>query len=264
MRGRSIAISVSLVGLCACIDTSTVLESTEPGMDPAVLEAQARQEFASRPRSEVSAADAFSLMREAAAATGVDDPERIERLASAAEYAIWVAQYGADPENRSAHAEAAIVVCNTAVGEWPDRVEGYYYRAVATGLFAQENAVYGLDAMGQIRADGRRAVELDPAFDSGGPHRVLGGLYLYAPGPPSGVGSIRRAIVELEAAFRIAPDHPENMLFLATAYVEAERDPGMVTALIEQLPAAIEGTGDEADRELWRKQLGELRARLKG
>ena len=265
---RSVAAAVagalgSALGLAGCIDTATVLDQKpiEHG-DAAAQAAAAQRAFAERPRTEDNAARAFAAMRDAAQATDLGDPERYPRLALAARYGVWVARHGAESRTRSEHADAAIVVCNTAIQDQPDRVEGYYFRAVATGMFAQENTVYGPDAMGQIRDDARRAIELDPAFEEAGPHRVLGGLYLEAPGPPSGVGSLRRALRELETAVRLAPDHPDNMLLLAKAYLTDERPGDQVAALLDRLPAAIEQATDERDRDLWRSQLAELRARL--
>ena len=104
--------------------------------------------------------------------------------------------------------------------------------------------------------------EIDASFEEAGPHRVLGGLYLEAPGPPSGVGSLRRAVRELETAVRLAPDHPDNALLLAKAYLEADRDLDRARALLDGLPERIERRSDASDRSLWQHQLRELRARL--
>ena len=250
--------------LSSCIDTATVLDSADPGhAAPEEHAAEAAQAFARTPRTEVDVARAFDLMRKSAQATEAGRPERYERLALAAHYALWVARHGAETAARSEHADAAIVVCNTAIDEDPERVEGYYYRAIATGLFAQENTLYGPDAMGQIRTDARRAIELDASFEGAGPHRVLGGLYLEAPGPPSGVGSLRRALRELETAERLAPDHPDNALLLAKAYLDANRDLDRARTLVERLPALIEQNDDPSNRRLWQSQLMKLRERTR-
>lgn len=246
-----------------CIDTATTLENRRiDEAESAAFAQRARQAFAQRAVSRSRAERAFELMRESARATLQGQPERLERLAAAASFAIWLARHGPDVAARGDYAEAALVLCNTAIHDAPQRVEGYYYRAVATGLYARENTLYGPDAMAQIRDDARRAIEIDPSFAGAGPHRVLGGLYLHAPGPPAGVGSLRRAVRELEAAVRIAPDHPGNLLFLCSAYLRADRLGEELTDLLERLPVSIARVGDEADRVLWSGQLSELQAQL--
>ena len=265
MQRLHAGIALALVSVLhqGCIDTATVLASgLLEGEEPAILAARAREEFAERTACQARAVRAFQIMLEAARATPRDHPERMARLAAATNFAIWLARHGVEASVRSVHAEAAILLSNTAIRDAPQRVEGYYYRAVATGLFARENTLYGPDAMGQIRDDARRAIQISPGFAAAGPHRVLGGLYLHAPGPPSGVGSLRRAVRELEAAVRIAPNHPGNLLFLSSAYLEIDRQGGELSALLERLPAAIENAGEEVDRVLWRSELSELRARI--
>ncbi|MBW2708193.1 MAG: tetratricopeptide repeat protein [Deltaproteobacteria bacterium] len=70
-----------------------------------------------------------------------------------------------------------------------------------------------------------QAARLKPALDHGGPDRMLGGLYLRAPGPPVSIGDLEKAIVHYQRAVSQYPDFVENRLGLAKAYLEDE-DPG--------------------------------------
>lgn len=264
MRGLSAVLATWLLG--GCISTTSVLEDSAVGPPivngtPNELAARAEREFARQPRTAESAARAFMLMREAARLTEPESPERLPRLTEAARYGIWVARHAEDGNLRQEHADAVIVVCNTAVRDAPQAVQGYYYRAVATGLLAQESNIYGPDAMGLIQEDAREAIALDPDYEHAGPHRVLGALHLRAPGPPAGPGSHLRAIRHLEEAVRRAPDYPGNLLFLAEAYLDAGRELEEARRLLARVPGLIDRWEDAADRRHWRQWLADLIAR---
>ncbi|MDP9348796.1 MAG: tetratricopeptide repeat protein, partial [Gemmatimonadota bacterium] len=180
------------------------------------------------------------------------------RLWAAARYAVWLA--GRPEAGGAAYADSALVLANTAVEADSARVEGYYYRALATGFVARANPLTGRSAMRRIREDASRALALDSAFDAGGPHRALGALYLRAPGPPVGVGSLNRAVQHLEAAHRIAPEHPDNLLFLAEAYLDAGRAEEARRLLDRAAAIEAKDPGEEEWRRAWAR---ELRDRLR-
>jgi tetratricopeptide (TPR) repeat protein len=108
---------------------------------------------------------------------------------------------------------------------------------------------------------GERAAAIDPNFDHAGPHRLLGALYLRAPGPPAGIGSLRRAVEHLEKTAELAPDYPENLIFLAETYLKSRRceEAG---ELILRAQKSLSATGNLMDQEKWQKQIDELQARL--
>ena len=141
--------------------------------------------------------------------------------------------------------QRAIEYCNTAILEDPSRVDAYHYRAIAIGRRAEQNSAYGIDAMNEIEVDCRRAIEIDETFDHGGPHRVLGALYLKAPGPPTGIGSPRRALRHLERARAIAPANADNLIWLSRVYVELGRSEESIVLLAR----ALRDLGDEMSAE---------------
>ena len=232
-----------------------------PLSDPGALTTRAREAFTQRPRRVANVIRALEDMRGAAIATPPRADlfdARFDRLRDATHYAIWLARFGDDARR---YATAAFRLGNTLVEHAPDRGESYYLRAVAAGLLADADASFGLDAMAQIQADAKRAIEIAPAVERGGPHRVLGALYLHAPGPPAGPGSTRRAIKQLEKAVEIGPDHPGNLMFLARALARAssDRDP-RVKELTTRARTAIEAVSD-ADKfqvRAWRDALRDL------
>lgn len=245
------------VALACSIDKKRTLPHTESARDHEQLAGRAQALFAAEPRQIDAARDALSLMQEAARACPPDSPRRFAYLASLARYAIWLALHDGDDGRKSDYASAAITACNTAIQQDSSRVEGYYFRAVAIGLYAQANKLTGRSAMQDMRDDARRAIAIDAGFESGGPHRVLGALYLRAPGPPAGIGSRQRALVELEAALQIAPAHPENLLFLAEACLAARRFE-QASELLARARSVLATVEDRWDLARWRSHFDEL------
>lgn len=262
LAGPVLLVASLLLPACG-ISTSRVLEGAGPGdADPAELARDAEEAFDRRPRDAESVRVAYRRMSAAVRATGETDPARYRYAARAARFAVWLAGH-AEGSASEAFADSAVVLANTALRTDSTRVEAYHWRAIASGLYARHNRLTaGRSAMERIRDDATRAIRIDPGFQHAGPHRVLGTLYLRAPGPPAGVGSLRRAIHHLEEARKIAPDHPENVLRLAEAYLEAGRRDEAV-ALVEELLASEIPYGDEDEREAWRTEARELLGRAR-
>lgn len=231
--------AVALPGGCRTV-TEEVLPDAPvgPGLetDRAQLLSAARERFAELPRTVGSVSEAFEMSSSVAR---LEHPDRYDGLVFASVCGLWLAQFTDEEELRSSSAERVIVLANTAVQLDADRVEGFYYRAIATGLFAQENQSYGLDAMDKIREDARTARKLDPSFDEGGPDRVLGLLYLRSPGAPTGVGSIRRAEFHLRKAYEEFPERAENPLYLAECEIERGADQGTIDALLDEFDRRV-------------------------
>src|SRR5690606_12193032 len=76
---------------------------------------------------------------------------------------------------------------------------------------------YGLDAVKRIEEGMTKLIEREVNIANGGPWRALGVLQLRAPGPPVSVGSLRNGKRNLERAVELAPEWPENHLYLAEA-----------------------------------------------
>jgi len=261
MRGALLLLPLLLLG---CIDKRSVIRTVPgDGADPVALARRARDAFEESPRAEANVQRAHELVAHAARVVSRDDPARIEYLVDASRYAIWLARHGENVDSTEL-ARSAITHANTVIQDAPGRVEGPYYRAIAIGLFAKDRTLAGRTAQIDIRDDAMRAIELDETFDHAGPHRVLGALYLRAPGPPTGVGSFRRAIRSLEKAMELAPEFPPNALFLAEAFVEWGRELDRARELLDAVEARIPDFGEEIERTVWRGRLEALRAELAG
>lgn len=93
----------------------------------------------------------------------------------------------------------------------------HYYLAANLGLAVRDHVTLAFANLGRLEAEMKRALELSPNLDDGGPMRLLGALYLKAPAWPNGIGDMDKALELLEQAVKEHPEHPLNRLFLAQA-----------------------------------------------
>jgi predicted Zn-dependent protease len=246
---------------CAQLPDDQLVQDLKATEDPDLLAERARLAFDRQPRDERTVEAALDAMQTAAIATERGRFEqRFERLRDATRYAIWLARHeeNGTTEEREARVRRAYLLANTLADHAPDRVEGVYLRAVAAGLWAEVDDDYGLDAMAKIEEDAKRAIELDETYEEAGPHRILGALYLQAPAPPLGPGSVRRAQRELERACEIAPDHPGNRIYLAAAY-RKRGDKAKAREAAAEADKALAAVEDPFESAAWKRVRDDLR-----
>ena len=170
------------------------------------------------------------------------EPQSIEPLWRTSFVAFLLADAAGDQRKRRAYfADLGERQARAAITLAPTRVEGHYYLAVNMGYTAQSKSFIrrlgALDLVPEIEKEGKIALMIDPRFDHAGPHRLLGALYLRAPGWPASIGDPEEALMHLMSAVEIAPDYPENHLYLAEALLannrvaEAEREVNKVLML---------------------------------
>ena len=143
-------------------------------------------------------------------ASSTSEPTTPLALADALEQQI---ERGADtPElRRSAHERASGLAVKSA--------EDALGRAILAGRLAQ---LKGLSAPGLVREVERYArlsAELDPTLRYGAAWRILGTLYVMAPAALVEHGDSETGLELLERAVDKWPDHPENHLRVAEAYL---------------------------------------------
>lgn len=179
----------------------------------------------------------------------------------AAQVLAFLAENNMRPESRRESAQHGLVFARRARELNPNGVEGHYWYALNVGLLANVDRAYGLDAVKEMEAALKRAIELDERYDLGGPPRVLGILYLRAPQPPTSIGSPRKGLRLLQHAVELFPDYPENYLYLA----EALRDTGRTDEAKEAI-RNVQETSPWPDRQFesqeWKAQAVKLRKQL--
>src|SRR2546421_630302 len=77
-----------------------------------------------------------------------------------------------------------------------------------------------LKLVDEMEREFKIVAELDPHFDFAGADRNLGMLYHETPGWPVSIGNRKKARQHLERSRELAPDFPENHLYLLEAYLK--------------------------------------------
>ena len=126
-----------------------------------------------------------------------------------------IAKRAEDTKNH--HYDQCIRHSSQALEVKPDSAISYFFRALCRGKQGEMNGLWAsLGIIGPFEEDMKKAMELDPGIQNGGPHRALGKLYLELPFFLG--GSDDKSVYHLEEAVRLSPDHAENHLGLAQAY----------------------------------------------
>lgn len=151
------------------------------------------------------------------------EPARFEAAWRAARIYVALAERMRESQSKARLAKTARGHAEMAVESEPTRPEGHYYLAAANGLIAAATLTPNQQAQAAIEGPLETAVEIDEGFDSGGPLRILGTLYVQAPPWPAGVGDLDTGLELLERAVQEHPSHPLNHFFLAKAYAKIGR-----------------------------------------
>jgi hypothetical protein len=168
-------------------------------------------------------------------------------------------------DERRAAAEAGMSACRHAIALAPDAAPAHYYLALNLGEFAQARKLAALKSLHEMESEFMAALNLDPKFDSGGPDRSLGMLYLEAPSWPLSLGNKNKARSHLQAAVQVSPDHPENRICLAEAYAqwgELNNLESELTALEKLMPGVrqrFEAPAWQDEWNDWQKRIAQLR-----
>ena len=122
--------------------------------------------------------------------------------------------------NRAALSASAVDAGQACLERAPESALCHYALALGLGVQARERRATATDGMKKMVEHLRRAKELDPRIDEGGPDRVLAVLLTRAPAWPVGPGNPEGAVQEARRAVEIAPDYPPNLLALSEALLD--------------------------------------------
>lgn len=163
-------------------------------------------------------------------------------LRAASCYATIVAS-GREKSTGLEDARRGRAAADAAVRKLPGSGLAHYLAAYTAGLVAERAPLRGLALVPVIEREALRAAELDPGVDRGGPDRMLGELYLRAPGSPFSVGNPEKAVRHYRRAVAVEPAAPENRLGLAEALLARDKIDEACRELrgLEAGPAAAAG-----------------------
>ncbi len=185
------------------------------------------------------------------------DAERdVGSALKAANCYAFLAKTGTDKASRLADAMTGRQLAESAAQRQPGSGLAHYLYAYLTGLEAENDPLHGLELVPVIEREARLAEELSPSIDHAGPDRMLGELYLRAPGMPVSIGDVEKAIVRYRRALTIAHGFAENRLGLAEALLKGEETTEAcmeLHGLLAEMPPA------DASEATWRKALDLLK-----
>lgn len=184
-------------------------------------------------------------------------PDDYEACWKGARAAAWIAARAKDEEERKRYAMEGIELANSAVVVRPDGAEGHYYRARAMGELADVDHSYGVDAVKRMEEDCLAVIASDARFDHAAGHRFVGILYLECPGPPTSIGSARKAKKHLDQALDLAPDWPENRLWRGRFARKEEEDRERARKELQAVIDAATPPGHTTEAEEWRRDARE-------
>ncbi len=242
-------VALAAVAGCRSVPTEGVHPMEKPIEEDQAADARAEAErlWQVDPRSLVTAESSFEWWARLARS----NPSDYEACWKAARSAAWIAERASEVEERKRFAMEGIQYGNSAVEANAAGAEGRYYRALAMGQLADVDHDYGLDAVKRMEEDCLAVIASDARFEHASGHRFVGILYLECPGPPTSIGSMRKAKNHLDQALDLAPDWPPNRFWrgkLAREDGDDERAKREFQAVID----APTPPGHTTEAEEWR------------
>ncbi|HBF12086.1 MAG TPA: hypothetical protein DDW49_01640 [Deltaproteobacteria bacterium] len=79
------------------------------------------------------------------------------------------------------HIKLGLAYAEDCVRRYSNEAGCYYYRAVARGLYLQAVPFKYQKKLRWMVSDAQKVLELDPRYEKGGAHRILGNIYLKVP-----------------------------------------------------------------------------------
>ncbi len=186
------------------------------------------------------------------------DPKHGEAAWRAAR-ALYLKTY--DPAGDAGELSARCMDVSAVATAYSKGAEAAYYAALCMGARAKARQIEGLDLVPRMEKAGKAALEADPEIFDAGPHRLLGGIYLWAPAWPASVGDLDLALEHFEAACEIAPDWAENHMLLAFALFEDEQY-DEARAALDRAKARLELPRARGWRTQWSARIAELEQML--
>jgi tetratricopeptide (TPR) repeat protein len=153
------------------------------------------------------------------------DPKSYEAAWKAARATAWLADELYNDKNKRAHFSGrGIEYAKSAIELSPKSVEGHYYSGINLGLQTTTRTIGAKFMVPSVRDAWKKAMQLDGAYDHGGPARALGTLYAKAPPWPASIGDPDKGVDLLQQAMKQqGAEYPLNNLLLGDALVAAEK-----------------------------------------
>lgn len=231
-----------------------------PGQSTSELLTEARAAYAQRP--DPDAVRKAEALFEAAAK---QDPQSVDALYGAIQAKLWRVDHVEDASERDALAASAVESGQQCVARVPEAAACHYGLALALGIQGREKHSVALSNLKEMVKELRRAAELDPRFEQGGPSRVLAVVSVRAPGWPVGPGDKETGLEEARKAVQMFAEYPPNLLALSEALLaNGAKEESRKWAERALALARTEPLGTDPDAPNWVNEAGQLIAGKRG
>lgn len=224
---------VSLQGIC-CKSKAKVEAPETPPQTSAQAVAQADQLYARR-EDLMHVREGIVTLRQARLA----EPGNYEVAWRIAKFNYYLGTHTDNDDERNKAFREGIEAGQTAVKLQDGKPEGHFWLGATYGGTAQASTLAGLAAVGDIRKEMERVIQLDEGYQDGSAHMVLGLVYLQSPRLLG--GDPEKAVAEMEKGLRFGSGNAFLRLHLAEAYLKA----GRRAEARQQLNAIVSMTPDQ-------------------
>jgi tetratricopeptide (TPR) repeat protein len=127
----------------------------------------------------------------------------------------------------------------------PESLPAMYWYAANLGKWSRAKGFAAtLGNKDRVKGVMTRALELDPAFFHGGPHRYFGAFYAVAPSFAG--GDLDKSKEHFEKSLALAPGYAGTKILMAETYAVKKQDGALFDRLIAEVLALPDGTGADA------------------
>ncbi|MDH4196021.1 MAG: TRAP transporter TatT component family protein [Candidatus Aminicenantes bacterium] len=169
----------------------------------------------------------------------------------------WIGDHTPDKAEKKRIFEQGIYYAKKAVEFAPDKPEGHYWLGICYGVYGEAKGVLkSLSLVKPIKAAMNKVLELDPAYDDGGPDRVLGRVYHELPGFAG--GSKKKSLEHLLRSKELGPRVGLTRIYLADTYLsldEVEKAREELEFVLAMEPDAGLAAETAEEKEMARKRL---------
>ncbi len=197
-------------------------------------------------RADLAKAQTALAKLQAAIAAGEDAYSAYWRMAR---LAYWIGEHTADNDLKKRIFSQGIEDAKKAIELGPDKADGHFWLGVCYGVYGEaKGKLKSLSLVKPIKAEMRRVLEIDPAYDRGGADRVLGRVFHEVPRIAG--GSEKTSLEHLLKAVEYGPNVGLNLLYLADTYLSLDRVEDARKTLetivgMEPLPDLLPETAEE-------------------
>ena len=185
-----------------------------------------------------TAEEALALYRDALIAA----EDKYEAYWKVSRILYYIGEHKEGKKDRQTTFTQGVYHAEKAMALEPEKPDGYYWRGVNNGKYGETRGVLkSLSLVKPIKSDMNKVIELNRAYEDGGPDRVMGRVYFKLPGIAG--GSKDKSLEHLLKSKEYGPEDALTRVYLADTYLAKKE--------VEKARAELEYVLNLPDDPLW-------------